>query len=40
MESVVDLSQLKNLGWTDKYMLNQGLEITISANKQAYLNQC
>lgn len=40
MESVVDLSQLKNLGWTDKYTLNQGLEITISANKQEYPNQC
>lgn len=40
MESVVDLSQLKSLGWTQKYTLSQGLEITISANKQAYLNQC
>jgi CDP-paratose synthetase len=39
MESVVDLYQLKSLGWTAKYTLNQGLESTISANKHLYLNQ-
>ena len=40
MESDVDLSQLKSLGWTPKYTLNQGLESTISADKHVYLNQC
>jgi CDP-paratose synthetase len=40
MESDVDLSQLKSLGWTPKYTLNQGLESTISANKHVYLNKC
>jgi len=40
MESDVDLSQLKSLGWTAKYTLNQGLESTISADKHVYLNQC
>jgi CDP-paratose synthetase len=33
MESKVDLSQLKNLGWTSKVSLNQGLENTIAAYK-------
>jgi len=34
MESSVDLSQLKNLGWTSRLDLNQGLENTISAYKK------
>jgi CDP-paratose synthetase len=33
MESIVDLSQLKNLGWKSKVSLDQGLENTIAAYK-------